>query len=117
MEKLNCLTSICLLHQCSICCNPVKIDFRRSINNDLFIDLEEILVPENHIDTIRLKSYQCINFNQNTGLCDDYHNRPVICKNTKCSAFNEDSRENQAEIIKIIKSKKFLRIPAKNIFS
>ena len=106
--------SICLLHECSACCNPVKIDYRKFIcaEADLlpFIDRGEMLVPERNTDSIRLRSYNCMYLDQETGLCSDYFNRPAICRNTSCLAFYTADRKKQAEIIENIRTEKFLRI-------
>lgn len=106
--------SICLLYGCSKCCSPVKIDCRRAalmrIEATPFIDRGEILAPEEHIDSIRLRSYECINFDQETGLCRDYLNRPNVCRNTVCEAFYADTETKIAEMIAKIKDEKFITI-------
>lgn len=112
MNKNDKLANICLLYDCHVCCNPVKIDSRQLISSipNCFVELENILVPIAHPDTIRLKTYRCLNFNQKTGLCNDYDNRPKICVNTKCTAFHTVRRKEQLKIINKLKSEKFLRI-------
>lgn len=35
-------------------------------------------------DTQRIQTFDCINFDKDTGLCKDYKNRPNICRNTSC---------------------------------
>lgn len=118
MNEISKIINICLFHKCNSCCNPVKIDARRpnSTNGYLFIDLKEMLVPVEHPDTVKLKTYQCVNFNSKTGLCNDYENRPDICKNTTCPAFHTTDPRKQSEIIEKIKSEKFLRIVLKKHF-
>lgn len=118
MNKINGITNICLFHKCCSCCNPVKINAKMLIGTSeyLFIDLEKMFVPAEHPDTIKLKIYRCINFNSKTGLCNDYENRPDICKNTQCSVFNTADPKKQSEIIEKIKSEKFLRIALKKHF-
>src|SRR3989339_189228 len=106
--------NICLEFGCSECCNPVKISrgmgaiFERG---NLFIKLDMILVPESHPDSVKLVSFSCNNFDSCSGLCRDYFNRPKICRNTKCLAFNATNRGIQAEIVRNIKAEKFINIP------
>ena len=118
MRKQNDIVNICLLHQCSACCNPIKIDYRKMICSEIdkypFIDLEEIFIPEDHAETVRLKTYYCTRFNQETGLCSDYLNRPLICRNTNCFAFETDDKKKQSEIINSIKAEKFFKIKTNN---
>ncbi len=103
--------SICIAFNCSECCRPVKINSLRIISKNLpFADNNEIFVPKEHPDTVRLKTYICDKFNQSTGKCDDYENRPDICRNTKCKAFETSDREEQARIIKEIKIAEFYHI-------
>ncbi len=106
--------NICLLFGCSMCCNPVKIDSRRLIGLERdklpFIELEGILAPESNPDTIRLKQYYCTKFNAETGLCGDYENRPAICRNTKCRAFEVISYLDKKRIVEKIKEERFFEI-------
>ena len=81
---------------CSFCCNPVKIHQRRIINGlelpkdkegkELWIKRDEIFVPEDSHDYKhdRYLTFDCINFDKETGKCLDYGNRPDVCKNTTC---------------------------------
>lgn len=117
---MNKITNICLFYKCCNCCNPVKIDAKKMLSGEneyFFINLEEMLISEEHPDTVKLKTYQCINFNSKTGLCNDYENRPDICRNTKCLAFRTTDPKRQSEIIDKIKSEKFLRIALKKKLS
>lgn len=108
------IDSICLQHKCSACCNPVKIDSRIIIDKSLpFVDLGCILIPKNHPDTIRLKTYRCEFYNPETGLCRDYANRPDICRNTFCMGFVVAETE-RIMVISAIKNEEFFSIPIKN---
>lgn len=110
------INNICLQYGCSVCCNPVKINSCRlmgELNKAPFIDLGHMLISVKHPGSIRLKSYKCLNFNPQTGLCRDYFNRPDICRNTKCLAFDETSVEKQVDIIKRIKAEEFIKIPTR----
>lgn len=106
------MKNICLTHGCSECCNPVKIDSKYIIGDDhpFFVFSGEILIPEKHPESIRLKTYTCKFFDQEKGVCKDYKNRPSICKNTICVAFNTNIFSEQAEIIDGIKREKFFRV-------
>ena len=113
MRKIDKADNICLLYNCSECCNPVKINSLRLIterDNLPFIELKEMLILEKYPDRVKLKSYHCSYFNHKTGLCDNYSMRPEICQNTKCLAFQTTDRKKQLAIIKHIKTEKFIRI-------
>ncbi len=122
-------TNICLLFGCSMCCNPVKINSRRLIDPERdklpFVKLEGVLVPKSNPDTVRLKQYRCSNFNVKTGLCTDYDNRPNICRNTTCRAFDVIRYIDKKRIVEQIKEEQFfskkiinysLRFPKKLFF-
>lgn len=103
--------NICIKYQCSECCNPVKISLCQSLPNlHPFIFNNEILISENNIDYAKLRSYRCSHYNSKTGLCDDYLNRPEICKNTRCLAFYTNDNQEQFDIINQIKLEKFIVI-------
>lgn len=98
----------CLKFDCSECCNPVKL--RKGVNKELpsrFHARGEILAPESSYETTKLESFDCDNFDQATGLCKDYENRPKICQETKCAAFHETDEDKQAKIINEIRNEKF----------
>lgn len=113
----------CLDRQCSWCCNPVKISMRKGVNpsvipipknekgEELFKKRDEVLVPENHPDTARVHTFDCINFDSKTGLCKDYENRPDICRNTSC--INEQSEKSMDEQRKDLTETKFGKIDKK----
>lgn len=78
--------------KCSRCCNPVKIPFSKNCGigdipdelKKIWIDTGEILIPESHPDSIRIKTFECMHYDKESGLCRDYDNRPDICKHTSC---------------------------------
>ncbi len=89
MEKVH---SPCLELNCSHCCDPVKIESRRSFDmelpkdkegKDIWIKRQEVLKPENNPE-VSITTYDCKNFDIVTGLCLDHENRPNICRNTTC---------------------------------
>ncbi len=111
----------CLEKHCSWCCNPVKIDRRKGVvsefdipkdseGNDLWIKTGEELAPEEKIETVRIDTYECKNFNKETGLCEDYENRPQICKNSGCvdkkSELSVDDQYNKNINTKFIVTKR-----------
>ena len=106
--------SICRKFGCSECCKPVKVKrgFKRHVGEDMqklpFVDKEELWVSEAHPDTVRLEAYDCKLYDQTSGLCLDYDNRPEICKNTKCGAFDLDDEKAQEKMVKKIKDEKFI---------
>lgn len=107
------MVNVCLLFECSMCCNPVKISSKKIINptdNLPFIELDGLLVSESHPDTVRLKHYRCTKFDPITGLCTDYQNRPNICRNTICSAFNAEKGAGMETVMNKIQSEKFFKI-------
>ncbi len=84
----------CTDKNCSFCCDPVKIDKKAIISGlelpkdknggDLWTPTGNILIPEDKIDTDRVVTFDCKNFDEKTGKCLDYEDRPEICKNTSC---------------------------------
>lgn len=107
---------ICLRNGCSVCCNPVKIASWELVNieegNLPFVETGIILAPENLLDQpkFRLKVYYCLNFDHQTGLCGDYDNRPEICRNTTCAAFNTKDKEEQKSIIDRVKNGRYVEL-------
>lgn len=92
----------CLPENCSWCCNPVKVGPRSKhtpseLNipadkdgNPLWKKRDEVLLPEKDSETHIVDVYDCKNFNEETGLCGDYENRPGICRNTSCIKSGSD---------------------------
>lgn len=81
----------CLDKNCGHCCSPVKVDVRNSgeppkdkNGKHIFIPRNEILVPETAPDTVRIKTFDCVNFDSVTKKCLDHENRPDICRNATC---------------------------------
>lgn len=109
----------CLDKKCSHCCNPVKV-LRRFPEDKIFVDnngkkiwnkRDEILIPESHIETVKLDAFDCVNYESKTGLCKDYENRPDICRNSSC--IHEDSDLTQDEQQKRMAEEKFIVLHSK----
>ena len=108
----------CLDKNCSICCNPVKIN-RKAVNsgfpipkdengNEIWKQREELLAPEDRIDTDRVSTFDCINYDKEKGQCLNYEKRPAICRNTSCitdQSGNIDEQHKKATEVKFIKIK------------
>lgn len=106
------MENICLKHGCSDCCSPVKLRGYAVIELEKigkpFVDMREIHIPESRPDTVRLRTFKCLNFNDKTGRCLDYDNRPEICRNTKCGAFYTTDKEQQEKIVSRYKNERFM---------
>lgn len=106
----------CIKHNCSICCHPVKFRYgfkqnkKDELNSLPFRDRDEIVAPESSIEKTRLETYDCENYDEATGLCKDYENRPQICRDTKCEAFDTEDETEQKRIIEEIKEEKYIPI-------
>lgn len=111
----------CIDKNCSWCCSPVKIDARSVTRglilpkdpkgNDLWIKRDQLLASKNASDTSRINTYDCVNFDADTGMCKDYDNRPNICRSSSCvdlnSAISVDDQHSTVtnkEFIKIHKA-------------
>ena len=89
----------CIEKHCSWCCDPVKVP--KDFPNDkipanekgekIWIDRNEIIAPEETWEKEKIKTFDCINYNKETGLCDNYEKRPDICRATSC--IDESSKE------------------------
>ena len=111
----------CLEKKCSICCNPVKVSQnfpedklpKDKGGKDIWKFNNELLAPEDEIDTTRLRAYECKYYNKKTGKCDEYENRPEICRNTSC--IDKKSNLSSDEQHKQFVSEKFasIKIPEK----
>ena len=73
----------------------------------LWTKRHEILMPEDRERT-KLETYDCKNFDPNTGKCLDYENRPEICKDSGC--VDPVSSEPAEEQHRRMKEKKFIKI-------
>lgn len=107
--------NLCLKHGCHNCCDPVKIISANLLSvksNPLFILNDEDWLPKSCGMMIRLNTFRCLNFNSKNGLCNDYDNRPIICRNTMCCAFEMEDYIKQREIIDGIKSEKYTIMPS-----
>jgi Fe-S-cluster containining protein len=81
----------CLDKNCGHCCNPVKVDIRNTgepptdkDGKKIFILRNEVLAPETAVDSVRLKTFDCTNFDSITKRCLDHENRPDLCRNSTC---------------------------------
>jgi Fe-S-cluster containining protein len=104
----------CLEKQCTWCCNPVKVpkdfpDKEMPVDkggNQIWHECGEIIAPENHIETVKIKTFDCVNLDAKTGKCRDYENRPEICRNT--SYIQPDSTESTDTQHRKMTSEKFI---------
>ncbi len=101
----------CKDKKCSFCCNPIAINHRAVIalgednlpkdkdGNPLFTNKKEFLFSKDNPDTEKFQTFECKNFDKDTGLCKDYENRPDLCRNTSCIDSNqkEKSEDEQHE--------------------
>lgn len=114
-EKIKEKHGPCLDKNCSQCCNPVKMKRfmppelvpKDKDGNDLWKKKEELLVPTDNPED-KLETYDCKNFDSETGKCLDYENRPDICKRSGC--VDPDSTESESEQFKKASDKKFFKI-------
>ncbi len=106
----------CLKKDCSWCCDPVRVresfpDQKIPKDNkgkNIWKDRGEVVIPESHPETVKLKTFDCVNLDDKTGRCKDYKNRPEICKNSGC--INEGSSESVDEQHRKTINEKFLSI-------
>jgi Fe-S-cluster containining protein len=106
----------CIEKNCSVCCNPVKVARffpeekipKDADGNNLWQKRNELLIPQNQSTEDRLEAYDCKNFNTKSGLCNDYENRPSICRNTGC--IDPNSTEPNEEQFKKAQGKDFVKI-------
>lgn len=108
----------CLEKNCGYCCDPVKINAKA--NFDLPVDKEglslwtkreEILIPVTKIDTDRVITYDCKNFDTTTKKCLDHENRPEICRSASCISDPGGNIDEQHR--KVIETKFIPIIPMK----
>ncbi len=95
----------CLDKNCSFCCDPVKINqkaiqsgFKSPTDKDgnkIWQKTGVVIAPEERIDTDRVVTFDCINYDKESGKCLDYENRPEICKNTTCIKNDNESIDQQ----------------------
>lgn len=106
----------CIDKDCSFCCDPVKINQRAIISgfespkdkngNKIWKETGELFAPENRIDTDRVATFDCVNYDKINGRCLDYENRPTICRNTTCISDDSadiDEQHKKATELKFIK--------------
>lgn len=99
----------CKEKSCSFCCNPVAINQRAILTlgkdklpkdkngNPLFTRKKEFIFLKNSPDTNKLQTFECKNFDQVSGLCKDYENRPNICRNTTCIDPNQKDKSEDEQ--------------------
>ena len=75
---------------------------------DLFLKRVEVLLPEEKIETSKVFTYDCKNFDKDSGLCNDYENRPEICRNSTC--IDPKSKVDVDEHHKNVTEQKFIKI-------
>ena len=101
--------TICQEHNCSWCCSPVKMknNFETSQKRKQISHWKrrgnELYLPAEHPESVRLETYDCDWFDRGAGLCKHYEKRPDICRKTKCAAFGVSDKEEQKKIIEEIK--------------
>jgi len=105
----------CIDKNCSYCCDPVKVSSffpERLIPKDstgkVLWKEKGFLTSAGVVDGLKLKSYECLNFDKKSGLCKDYDNRPDICKNSSC--IDENSDKSIDEQHKKMVEEKFIAI-------
>ena len=81
----------CLDKNCGYCCDPVKVNAKVKIDipkdghgADLWVKRDEVLIPELRVDTDRIVTYDCKNFDPITRKCLDHEGRPDICRTASC---------------------------------
>lgn len=104
----------CLEKNCGHCCEPVKVDVknvgqlpRDKNGREIFIPRKEYLIPETKPDTVRIKTFDCVNFDPITKKCLDHENRPDLCRNSTCIS---DQNGNIDEQHKRVISEDFIKI-------
>ena len=111
----------CVDKNCSWCCNPVKIPNREIINGrkspqkngiDLWVRRKEILLNEVSPEE-KIATFDCVNFDKNTGRCLDYEGRPNECRNTSCLNLDQGTDEEKFDKVTGIK---FIKINPINNF-
>lgn len=110
----------CLEKKCSWCCNPVKVSRffpeekvpKDEQGNKLWQRREkELLISEEHPDTIKLKTYNCEYYDKISGKCLNYEKRPRICRNASCvePGSKKSVDEQHAQIV----NEKFIELSGK----
>lgn len=105
----------CLDKNCSYCCDPIKVNATFPIDKipkdrsgKPLWEEENLLTSKECPDGTKIKTFRCKNFNKDTGLCNDYEDRPDICKNTSC--IKEESDKSVDEQHKETLEEKFILI-------
>jgi Fe-S-cluster containining protein len=90
----------CIEKGCSWCCNPVKVSRhfpdekipRDEKGEPIWTKNDELLAPESSPDSVKLKSFKCLRFDEKSGLCLEYEKRPEICRASGC--VDEESEDD-----------------------
>jgi len=106
----------CIEKGCCWCCQPVKVDKilaeselpKVKEGKVIWKKRDEVLIPENDIEHGRVKTYDCKHFDETTGKCKIYEDRPDICKNTTC--IDEKSEKSVDEQHRKVTEQKFIKI-------
>lgn len=92
----------CLDKKCGRCCDPVRVYTKSGGNlpkdkkgKTIFVSRGEIVAPEKYIDTVRLATYDCVNFDKEKNICLDHENRPDMCRNTSCVSNEDEDADTQ----------------------
>ncbi|MCX5839728.1 MAG: YkgJ family cysteine cluster protein [Deltaproteobacteria bacterium] len=108
--------SPCIDKNCSFCCDPVKL-FRFSPDDKIptnkngdkiWKERDEIYIPKDFIDKVKLNTYDCIYFDKINKKCLQYEKRPLICRKVSC--VDENSLETIDEQYRKIISSIFIVI-------
>ena len=91
-----------------------KVEMQNSpiSGRDLFakrkIKKGELLVPDDNPDGQKIETYNCKNYDPETGKCQDYENRPDICKRSGC--IDPSSEKSEEEQFKRLANQKFIKV-------
>jgi Fe-S-cluster containining protein len=104
----------CLDKNCGHCCDPVRVDIKNQgepptdkNGRKIFTQREEILIPETSPDAVRLKTFDCVNFDSITKKCLDHENRPDLCRNSTCISDPDGNIDDQH---RKVTTEKFIKI-------
>ena len=106
----------CIDKECSECCNPIKVNRffpadkipKDKEGTSLWTKKGELLVPDDNPDGQKIETYNCKNYDPETGKCQDYENRPDICKRSGC--IDPSSEKSEEEQFKRLANQKFIKV-------
>ncbi|MBI5254767.1 YkgJ family cysteine cluster protein [Candidatus Falkowbacteria bacterium] len=93
----------CFHNECGrFCCKPVKVRAFTQLDEKAKEKFKHIgrFARESCPDSYKLDFYSCKEFDEQTGKCKDYENRPDLCKNTKCGLFDCKNEEERKRLLK-----------------